>query len=222
MFRAGVLLLYPAGMALSDDRDTHFAVPDFTKPLDLSSYLANTPVHATCKGLFFQDVLAVVKAAAPAMTAQRLPQLAQRYAAFKDYPLRDHMELTSKVAGILYPDVSTREGLRRLGWLVYPGFAESLVGKVIFTMFGHDLDRVYELGPRSFPASMSHGRAESVRMGERHWRITFREIYGFLDCYYVGVLEGPIRRAHKKYFVSFRAKSLADGVMDVRWSDDLR
>jgi uncharacterized protein (TIGR02265 family) len=205
-------------MALRNDGE-HFAVPDFSRPFELSSYLANTPDDATCKGLFFQDVIKAVQSAGRASAALRLPQLARRYVAFSDYSLREHMELTSLVAGVLYPDVSTREGLRRLGWLVFPGFAESLVGKVIFTIFGYELDRVYELGPRSFPVSLSRGRAETERLGERHWRITFREIYGFLDCYYVGVIEGPIRRIGKTPDVRFSAESLCDGVMDVRWSE---
>ena len=205
-------------MALRD-ADERFRAPDFARPFDLSAYLANTPDDATCKGLFFQDVIKAVQSAGRAAAAQRLPQLSRRYVAFSDYSLREHMELTTQVAGILYPDVPTREGLRRLGWLVFPGFAESLVGKVIFTIFGEHLDRVYELGPRSFPVSLSRGRAETERVGERHWRITFREIYGFLDCYYVGVIEGPIRRLGKTADVRFHASSLSDGVMDVRWSE---
>jgi uncharacterized protein (TIGR02265 family) len=195
-------------------------VPDFSKHFDLSAYLANTPLDATCKGLFFQDVLKAVRSAQRPVSAARLPQLERRYLAFSDYPLREHMELTTQVASILYPDVPMREGLRRLGWLVFPGFADSLVGKVIFTIFGHELDRVYELGPRSFPVSMSRGRAETQRVGDGHWRVTFREIFGFLDCYYVGVLEGPIRRTGKKADVRLRADTLSDGVMDVRWSSD--
>jgi uncharacterized protein (TIGR02265 family) len=205
-------------MAPRDDGE-RFRAPDFSRPFELSAYLANTPDNATCKGLFFQDVVRAVQSAGRAAAAQRVPQLARRYVAFSDYSLREHMELTSQVAGILYPEVPTREGLRRLGWLVFPGFAESLVGKVIFTIFGEHLDRVYELAPRSFPVSLSRGRAETERVGERHWRITFREIYGFLDCYYVGVIEGPIRRLGKIPDVRVHAESLSDGVMDVRWSE---
>jgi uncharacterized protein (TIGR02265 family) len=211
--------MYDRCAMLANGERERFPVADFTKSFDLAKYLANTPENATCKGLFFQDVLKAVRVAAPTTTAERLPQLARRYVAFQDYSLREHMELTTQVAALLYPQVSMREGLRRLGWLVFPGFADSLVGKVIFTIFGEDLERVYELGPRSFPVSLSRGRAESERVGERHWRITFREIYGFLDCYYVGVLEGPIRRVHKSGEVRLRAESLSDGVMDVRWSE---
>src|SRR5260370_14158709 len=206
-------------MGLADEGRPRLVVADFSKPFELSTYLANTPDDATCKGLYFQDVLKAVRSAGRPITAARLPQLERRYAAFTDYPLREHMELTTRVAGILFPGVSTREGLRRLGWLVFPGFTDSLVGKVIFTIFGHELDRVYELGPRSFPASMIRGRAETERLGERYWRVTFREIYGFLDCYYVGVLEGPIRRERKTADVRIHLTSLSDGVMDVRWSD---
>jgi uncharacterized protein (TIGR02265 family) len=204
---------------MAADDDERFRAPDFSKPFDLRVYLANTPEDATCKGLFFQDVLKAVRAARVSVSAERLPQLERRYAAFGDYSLREHMDLTTRAAGILYPGVPTREGLRRLGWLVYPGFADSLVGKVIFTIFGEHLDRVYELGPRSFPASLSRGRAATERLGERHWRITFHEIYGFLDCYYVGVMEGPIRRVQKTPDVRVYTQTLSDGVMDVRWSD---
>jgi uncharacterized protein (TIGR02265 family) len=206
-------------MVPPDDGGERFRVPDFTRPFELSVYLANTPEDATVKGLFFQDVIKFVQLAKRPMAAERLPQLSRRYVPFRDYPLREHMELTTQVARFLYADVPIREGLRRLGWLVFPGFAESLVGKVIFTIFGDNLDRVYELGPRSFPVSMSHGRAATERVGERHWRISFREIYGFLDCYYIGVIEGPIRRLKKTADVRLDAQSLSDGLMDVRWTD---
>jgi uncharacterized protein (TIGR02265 family) len=202
-----------------DDGRGSFGAPDFSKPFDLSAYLANTPEDATCKGLYFQDVIKAVRSAGRTVSVDRLPQLERRYMAFSDYSLREHMELTTQVASILYPGLSMREGLRRLGWLVFPAFAESLVGKVIFTIFGQELDRVYELGPRSFPASMSRGRAETKHVGDRHWRITFSEIYGFLDSYYVGVIEGPIRRVRKTADVRLHASSLSDGVMDVRWSE---
>ena len=66
---------------------------------------------------------------------------------------------------------------------------------------------------------MRPGRAVARRVGENHWRYDFTEIYGFLDSYYVGVLEGPIKKLGKVPQVRLNAPSPSEGIMDIRWFD---
>jgi uncharacterized protein (TIGR02265 family) len=206
-------------MAIAQEMREEFVTPDFTKPLHLGAYLARVPPDATCKGMFFDDIIRVVQKASPEAGHELIPHIARRYVPFRDYPLREHMELTAKAVQLLYPAMPPREGLRRLGWLAFPAFSESLVGRIIFGILGDDLDKVFELGPRSFSVSMSRGRATAHRVSDRHWQYVFSEIYGFLDSYYVGVLEGPIKTLGMVPQVRLSAASQTEGVMDIRWTE---
>jgi uncharacterized protein (TIGR02265 family) len=210
---------YDTVMAVAIDMREEFVTPDFSKPLHLGAYLARVPAEATCKGMFFDDIIKAVTKASPQAGAELVPHVARRYVPFRDYPLREHMELTARAVQLLYPALPQREGLRRLGWLAFPAFTESLVGRIIFGILGNDLDKVFELGPRSFSVSLSHGRATAYRIGEAHWQYVFTEVYGFLDAYYVGVLEGPIKKLGKVPQVRLSPASLSEGVMDIRWFD---
>lgn len=195
-----------------------FRVPSFNQPLDCAPYLARVPADATCKGMFFHDIInAVERKSAEAAQALK-PYLPRRYMSFKDYPLREHMEVTAKAAELLYPDVPSQEGMRRLGWLAYPTFAESMVGKVIFGILGNDLDRIFKVAPKSLEIALSRGRVHTEKMGDRHWRFDFRDAYGYLDIYYVGVIEGPVRYMGFTPKVLVSVNGPAAAVMDVTWS----
>ncbi|MFW6067924.1 MAG: DUF2378 family protein [Myxococcota bacterium] len=195
-----------------------FVRPDFSGDLDPQPYLERVPPDALCKGMFFHDVMKAARRISPEAERDLLPQMGRRrYVAFKDYPLREHMELTARMVRRLYPSLPTREGMRRLGWLAYPTFAESMVGRVVFGVLGKDLDRIYEVGPRAFEVSLTRGRAVARRMGTAHWRYELEDIFGYLDTYYVGVMEGPIRHNGHVPDVRIHLTSPSDGVMDIRW-----
>lgn len=191
-----------------------FVKPRFDEDLDTRMYLERVPSNAYCKGMFFHDVLRAVRNVDPE-AADGLGR--RRYVPFKDYPLREHMELTSKAVRRLYPGVPTREAMRRLGWLAYPAFVHSMVGRIVFGVLGQDLDKIFEVGPKSFEVSLTRGRATSERLGERHWRYDFADIFGFLDTYYVGVIEGPIRHHGRIPNVRIHLSTPSDGVMDIQW-----
>jgi uncharacterized protein (TIGR02265 family) len=191
--------------------------PDFAGDIDEKAYIERVPPDAFCKGMFFHDVLAMVRRLAPASEGQLKASMRPRYLPFKDYPLREHMELTARAARLVYPNRPTREGLRMLGWLAFPAFAESMVGRVVFGVLGNDLDDTFRVGPRSFELSMTRGRARAERIADRHWRYEFHDIFGYLDCYYVGVMEGPIRRLGFSPDVRLALTTPSSGMMEIQW-----
>lgn len=200
------------------EQDGPFEAPDFRRDLDPTPYLERVPPDALCKGMFFHDVMKAVRRVAPEAEAKLVPHMGRRrYVSFKDYPLVEHMQLTAEAVKLLYPKVPTREGMRRLGWLAYPTFVESMIGRVVFGILGEDLDKIFEVGPRSFEVSLTRGRAVSRKLGERHWRYEMTDIFGYLDAYYVGVIEGPIRHLGHVPDVRVHLTSLSDGVLDIRW-----
>jgi len=198
-----------------------FLPPDFQSELDVEFYLARVPQNARCKGMFFRDVLAAIRYGAPLdrnLDDDLGPHAHARYLPFKDYPLRSHMDLTSRAVKLLYPDRTLRQGMRQLGWLAYSAFVQSMVGRIVLGVLGSDLEQIFAAAPKSIELSMTRGRATAERVGERHFRYDFRDIYGYLDSYYVGVVEGPIRHHGFRPDVRLALTSPSDGIMDIRWT----
>lgn len=205
-------------MATIAEQLNTFPPPNFEQDLNPVPYLQRVPRDASCKGMFFNDVMKAVRRASPEAGRQLLPRMTRpRYVPFQDYPLREHMELTAEAVKLLFPALPTREGMRRLGWLAFPTFVDSIIGRVVFGILGQDLDKIFEVGPRSFEVSLSHGHAVAERLGEKSWRYEFSDIFGYLDTYYVGVIEGPIRHYGHTPDVRIDLRSLSDGVMDIQW-----
>jgi uncharacterized protein (TIGR02265 family) len=193
-----------------------FVRPNFDHELDSKPYLDRVPEGTCCKGMFFNDIINNVRRMSPG-AEKLLPGASRRYVPFRDYPLREHMGLTAAAVPLLFPRMLSREGMRRLGWLSYPTFAESMVGRVVFGILGNDLEQIFSVGPRAFPISVNRGRATAERLGSNHFRYVFRDFFGYLDTYYVGVIEGPILHHKRVPDVRLHLETLSDGIMDIRW-----
>jgi len=170
--------------------------PDFSAPVDLDAHLALLPTRATCKGLFFLDLLRRGAAALPPGELCRIAGIPERrYVAFRDYPMADNMHLAVAVALALHPSRPLGEGLRRLGQTAFETVSASLVGKTLFGAFGRDVATILLNGPRAFRLFLNFGdvTAEQTAPG----RFLFHAFYLplFLDTYQVGVLEGVLRHA---------------------------
>jgi len=198
--------------------ETDFLVPDFAGALDPSPYFDVMPADETCKGLYFTGVIDVVRRLAPGRDQELFTGLeAARFIPFRDYPLRQHMLLTLNAVRLLYPRIPSREGMRRLGWLAFPSMVDSMIGRVVFGVLGRNPDSVMGAGPRAVELSVRRGRAQARKVGNNHWRYSFWSIYGFLDTYYVGVVEGALKAQGVVPRVRIAMSSLIDAEMDVMW-----
>jgi uncharacterized protein (TIGR02265 family) len=188
-----------------------------TGEIDADAYLRRVPSDAKCKGVYFHDALTLLRKANLSDSGP-LAELAQRrYIPFRDYSLREHMEITLAVSKALFPELPGREAMRRLGLKAFPTFMQTLMGRIIFKTLGPDLDQVLRAGPRSFEVSLTRGRAVATRVADGHWRYEFSDMFGFLDTYYVGVMEGPIRAFGYTSNIEISATTLSDAVMNIRW-----
>jgi uncharacterized protein (TIGR02265 family) len=185
--------------------------------LDAERIIARVPSNATCKGMYFSDLLPILRKTGFAGDTHIAELAAKRYVPFRDYPLVDHMRMTSLASRLLFPDCCTREAMRRFGWKAFPAFVQSLIGRIVFRTLGPDLDQIFGAGPKSFEVSLSHGRATATRLGDAHWRYEFHEMYGFLDTYYVGVIEGPIRKYRFTPEMTLALEDSSNGTMTIRW-----
>jgi uncharacterized protein (TIGR02265 family) len=166
---------------------SEFAVPDWDAVLDPEEYARAVPAHATVKGMFMQKILDEAGHRGVA-----LPDHGP-YRAFKDYPLQKLLDLEVDVAPRLFPDVSLREGLRRLGWTAYPTLLDSVIGRIIFGVLGRDLPAIFRTTAKGYKVSLNIGSADVIEVGDNHAVIRLREMYNFADAYQVGVFEGVFR-----------------------------
>ena len=84
--------------------------PAWDAPLDGETYLREVPATASIKGMFPAAVAAEAK-----NRGIVLRHASERYRAFLDYPLSQHMALLLEAADALWPEIFNRRGLRKMG-----------------------------------------------------------------------------------------------------------
>lgn len=183
---------------------------DWSAPFDLEERIRNVPQWVTVKGMFFQSLLKEAKAHGKELSWPA------SYVAYKDYPIEGYLYLSVEVAQALYPDVSLREGLRRLGRKVYPTLLQSMIGRVVFGALGGDVHALMKLVPKGYSISAKVGKVEAVQVTDSFALLRFQEFYGFYDSYHVGVVEGGIIACQKTPEVLLRV--LRPGVIEMHCS----
>jgi uncharacterized protein (TIGR02265 family) len=184
-----------------------FSEPDWTAPLDTASAIQAIPTTSTVSGMFLEALLVAAR-------KNRVPVSAQwpsQFATFRFYPLRDHGRLLAELAPLMLPDLPIRQALRVMGRTAPGVLLGSTVGKVVLgSVEGvHDiLDTV----TRTFPINLKPSTAEIVDRGDNHALVRLTDVYLFMDCHQVGVLEGTMRHAGVR--ASVRIRPLAPGAMD--------
>lgn len=192
--------------------DSDFAKPDFRRPVDVGAQVELVPAGATIKGMFLSSLL---EALGPRRV--ELPEGQHRYVAFKDYPLAIQVRLIVEVAGRLHPDVPIREAIRRVGHRVYPTFSESLVGKVLFSAVGGNPVALLRAGAKAYGMSASVGSVEIVESTEGSACIRLRDMFNFIDCYQIGIIEGALLVLGLNPSLRVKLDSPTSGWFDVRW-----
>lgn len=191
--------------------DDGYTIPDMTAPFHVDAYLQACPADATIKGMFLNDLLAhVAQAGGGALTDKR-------YVAFKDYPMREYVELAPRAAARAYPDAPVREGLRRIGRSAYPTLAETMIGRVIFGVLGKDLEAIMKVAARGYAVSQSPGTAEVLDVGPGRARVRLTNLYTFVDSFQLGVFEGAILACGRTGEVRAKVESIATAEILATW-----
>jgi uncharacterized protein (TIGR02265 family) len=199
-------------------QDRTFRVPDPSRPVDLEGHVRLLPGGATCKGLFFTDVIARARRVAPGVdVAARAGLASRRYVAFFAYPYADLLRLVVAAASVMYPDVPTGEGVRRVGEHAYDALLGTQAGRVVFGLFGGDAEFVMMQGPRGYSIALNFGEITVEREGPRRVRYRFRGLPGFIETYQVGVIEGALRHCGATCDARVALTDLANGDIQVDW-----
>jgi len=190
-----------------------FRLPCFEGPLDLPEQIARLPEDASIRGMFLQ----VMVDAAEKRSGVRPGR--GDYIPFKEYPAREGLELCAESASLAYPEVSPREGVRRLGQLMYAAFCESHIGSVM-TSFGGDFEDVLHMVPKVYEVSMNGASAELLELSESRAIVALRGAWVFPDVYQVGCFEGFLEAFQKSGRVLVRVRSMCDVDLMLEWVDE--
>lgn len=193
--------------------------PPWESPLDEEGALRAIPTSATMTGMFLE---AVVKLHAAALAGRGVaspprPNAARdRYVAFTPYPLREHCELLLEVARAIHPELSVREGLRRLGRGAPHVLMQSTVGRVVLGSVEGPL-AILEAMAKSYMMHMKPGSLVVSSESPTSAVVRLTDVFNFVDSHNVGVFEGTLRWAKVAGTVRIRSHGRASAEFLCAW-----
>jgi uncharacterized protein (TIGR02265 family) len=189
----------------------NFVEPPHTAPLDPQRELAAIPESARARGLLIAPMLVDAKRRGVTRPAPR-----ERYVAFNLYPLREHARLLIDHAGDLYPDLTLRAALRKIGRAAPNAFLGSTIGKVTLAPAEgvHDIVSAF---CKAYELSLEPGEAHVLEQGPKHVIVSLREVYHFLDSHHVGAFEGALKYAGVRGKVSIAVHGQATADLLLEW-----
>jgi uncharacterized protein (TIGR02265 family) len=177
-----------------------------------TSKAPSSPTDVTVKGFYFSALVREL-----ASNGQHLTPRAS-FRDFADYPLSQAKELLDETAQRLYPHERKNEGLRRVGWIIYPTLLNTMVGRVIFGSLGDDLPAVLRIAGRGFEVSLSRGSYEPVKINARDAHVRVRDFPLYPDTFLLGVFEGVLARyGFDEHKVDVRKLSPTDVDFHLEW-----
>lgn len=188
-----------------------FVTPDFLAPLDLAAHRALVPTGLVTKGMFFQQVLEDAKKAGGDVGPK------SRYLPFKDYPLEEWIEVLVACAERAHPRTPIREALRRMGGHSFKTFAESTIGKVLFSADARNVEDILALVPKAYALTTPSSKVELVSAEPGRGVLALREVWDFVDCYQIGVVEGGLRMLGKVPRIGIRKLGPAAADFEISW-----
>jgi len=210
----------PSSRSIADDRldselaaqigATDFRALDLHAPLDAAAQIADTPPDKAAKGMFLEQL---------AHSARKLGVPCEtRYVPFRDYPLRDFMQLQAEYARALYPRLPARDAFRRVGWEAFSTLISSVAGRVLYSFAsGGGVQGALRLAPQAYKQTLTHCSV-TVRLCTPHQVVLeYRDVWNFADCYHVGVVEGACRAFGAEPRVRARVLSRCDVDLLIRW-----
>lgn len=187
-----------------------YVTPDWRAPLDVEAFLAAVPEGITVKGMFYTRLMDELER----FGFKRGPE---KYSAYRDYPMEGMLALELDAAKKLYPEEPIRNALRKLGWIAYASFAESMVGRMVFGVLDNNPAAIVRVAGKGYKYSMSRGRAETIESSDSHAIIRIVDVWNFSDCYQVGVIEGGLNHMGYECEMKLYTESPTDVYVRFEW-----
>ena len=159
------------------------------------------------KGMFYVQI---VDAAADRGVDLRTP----KYSAFRDYSFHDWLRLMVRAAEEVFPELPPAAGVRELARPTYPRFAESLIGRVIFTMT--DFDGALRIASKAYKR-VGPGRCTVVEQRPGFAILELRNVWEF-PAWQAGIYLGGFEAFGLTGSVRYRQLSLSEVDLELTWT----
>jgi uncharacterized protein (TIGR02265 family) len=189
-----------------------FTEPKWDAPLDADASIARVPDDATISGMFSAALVTEAR-----RRGHTLPSARARYVAFSFYPLREHARLLVETAHRFYPEMSLRQGLRKLGHGAPKALAGSTLGRIMFGSADGVLDVIAAMA-KAYPLNMRPSKVSLVSSGPGYAVVKLQDVHDFLDCHHVGSFEGVLAYAGVAGRVLMAARGPATADLMVEWT----
>lgn len=184
--------------------------------LALRERIEQAPADGLVKGWLFQSVVENAKRHGVELDVEH------RYLGFKDYPVREYLELLGQAAVRVKRDRPPAATLRELGRGVYASFSQSLFGKVVLAGLGSGhagartgllwITRVYKMTSNHAVATFSEPM-ENVAV------IELSNVWSFPDAYHVGIFEGAATAFGGTVRVESQSHTLSSATLTFTWRE---
>lgn len=197
-----------------------FVAPSFTAPLDVEGVIAQIPETAQIKGFFVTGYEKMLVARRPDLAQQIREAMPRKsYGSLHNYPRAEVMRAEVALARVFSPNVPDREALRHATAFVYPMFLSSLLGRVVLSTVGRNVDTVLGLGPRMMSSVTNYGSVTAEKLADRHWRYHYLDYYSWLDCGDVGIIEGLLTHYGKRPELTVSLDGPFSMCLDIKWQE---
>jgi uncharacterized protein (TIGR02265 family) len=190
-----------------------FGEPAWNEPIDFAARVAATPKDAAVRGMF---LALLVRSLSPEVASKRV---VRRYIPFKNYPMREYIELLELSSINARPRLPPAEHVRRLGHTVYPNYAASLTGMAIFAVAGRSFRRVLELSPAAYRIASEEADVKIVSITDGKALIELRNLWNLPDLHQVGVFEGAMHVCNAQGMIRTQVLSHSDVDLEITWSE---
>jgi len=188
-----------------------FVPPPWEAPLDVERSLAEIPATATIAGMYY---LAMIEGAK--RRGVSLPMPRERYLRFSFYPVAEFARVLLQAAQLFYPDLSLRQGLRRLGEKAPRVFGTSTLGKVTMGS-AEGVHATVSAVAKTYSINTPPSRCEVVSSQPSSMILSLHGVYHFLDSHHVGVFEGTLQHVGVRGSVSISATGRNSAEFLLEW-----
>lgn len=191
---------------------TAFVEPLRVGPVDLPAALDAIPPDAKIAGMFVEPLVAEAR-----RIGAKLPSARERYTTFAFYPLRHHATVLVEACAAVFPRLSQREALRKLGRGAPRALLASTLGRVTLG----SVEGVHEMLLallKTYPINLPSSRTEVLEATRTGAIVRLESVPFFLDSHHVGVLEGTLRHAGVNGRVEVCVHSPSDADFRCTWA----
>jgi uncharacterized protein (TIGR02265 family) len=187
-------------------------------PLDVDRHIADLPEQSTVKGYVANVYYDHVAAARPEAVAEYARLYPGRLTPVEDLPSRLFARRLVDAARLAHPDLPLSEGIRRVGWTIYPNLISSLLGRAVLLGQGNNFQGVAAQGPQAYEAFEKGGsRVTYTSLGERRFRYDYDPGRTFLGQYHVGIIEGAAIALGHTPTLAIRLRDESHGSIECSW-----